>query len=159
MSVHQFKTTQFLNIGIIEAWDFFSTPLNLPEITPPYLDFKILTKLSTDKIYEGMIIDYVVKPILNISMHWQTRIYNVIETLSFTDKQMKGPYKMWEHTHFFEEKNDGVLMTDIILYELPFGILGDIAHSLFIRKKIENIFAYRQNILSKKFNPYENCNS
>ena len=84
MSVHQFKTTQFLNIGIIEAWDFFSTPLNLPEITPPYLDFKILTKLSTDKIYEGMIIDYVVKPILNISMHWQTRIYNVIETLSFT---------------------------------------------------------------------------
>lgn len=151
MSIHQYKTTQFLPININLAWDFFSTPLNLPIITPPELDFKILTKTNIDKAYEGMIIDYTVKPLFGIPMHWQTKICSVIEKKSFADKQLKGPYKLWHHTHTFEEQNGGVLMTDVINYQLPFGFIGNIAHSLFIKKKIENIFNYRRKVLEEKF--------
>ena len=151
MSVFQYKTEQVLPIDLEHAWDFFSSPKNLSVITPPEMDFKILTELNGQEIYEGMLIDYTVKPLLGIAMHWQTKICKVQKHKVFADTQLKGPYKLWEHTHTFEPLNDGVLMKDVINYELPFGFLGNIAHALLVKKKIENIFAYRKSILEKIF--------
>lgn len=147
----QYKSEQFLPIGIDEAWKFFSSPKNLVTITPAELDFKIITSLKDEEIYEGMKIDYIVKPLLKIPMRWQTEIINVTKGKHFTDRQVKGPYKLWEHTHIFKPVQDGVLMQDIVNYQLPFGFIGNIAHSLIVKKKIENIFTYRKNILNKIF--------
>lgn len=151
MSVFQYKAEQFLPIDIEKAWDFFSSPKNLSVITPPEMGFKILTELNGKEIHDGMLIDYTVKPLLGIAMHWQTKICSVEKHKVFADTQLKGPYKSWEHTHTFEKINNGVLMKDIINYELPFGFIGDIAHTLLVKKKIENIFAYRKSVLEKIF--------
>ncbi len=149
--MHQFKAKQFLPIDKKKAWDFFSAPKNLSLITPPEMDFKILTPLKEEDIYEGMIIDYTLKPMLGISVDWQTEICKVQKQEYFTDRQTKGPYKIWEHTHTFIEENNGVLMTDIVNYELPFGFLGKIAEWILVRRKIKAIFDYRENILKKIF--------
>ena len=151
MSIHQYKTEQLLPIGIEEAWRFFSSPKNLAVITPAELDFKILSNLEEEEIYEGMKIDYILKPLLKIPLHWQTEIIKVNKGKNFTDRQVKGPYKIWEHTHTFKPVKDGILMKDTIRYQLPFGFLGNIAHRLFVKKKIENIFIYRKNTLEKMF--------
>ena len=151
MHMFQYKTEQFLPIGIDEAWRFFSSPKNLAIITPTELDFKILTNLNDEEIFEGMKIDYIVKPLLKIPMRWQTEIIKVNKGRNFTDRQLKGPYKIWEHTHTFKSINDGVLMHDVINYQLPFGFIGNIAHTLLVKKKIQNIFIYRKNILEKIF--------
>jgi ligand-binding SRPBCC domain-containing protein len=98
-----------------------------------------------------MLIDYTVKPLLGVPMHWQTKIINVKPLEVFADTQLKGPYKLWHHTHTFVEKDGGVLMKDIVRYELPFGVLGDWVHSLIVRKKIASIFAYRKQVLEKLF--------
>ena len=155
MSMFQYKTEQFLPICMDEAWSFFSSPKNLSTITPDELDFKILTVLNDEEIYEGMKIDYIVKPLFKIPVHWQTEIIKVKKGMFFLDKQLKGPYKVWEHSHTFRSINGGVLMHDEINYELPFGILGNIAHNLLIRKKIENIFMYRKKNLEKIFITHE----
>jgi len=151
MAIYQYTAEQFLPISIRKAWDFFSSPKNLSVITPPEMDFKILTQLDDKEIYNGMLIDYTVKPLFGIPMHWQTKIIDVKPLEVFADTQLKGPYKLWHHTHTFIEKDGGVLMTDIVNYELPFGILGDWVHSLIVRKKIESIFAYRKQVLEKLF--------
>ena len=151
MSTFQYKTEQFLPIGIDEAWSFFSSPKNLATITPAELDFKILSDVNDEEIYEGMKIDYIVKPLFKIPVHWQTEIIKVNKANSFTDRQLKGPYKVWEHTHTFNILNNGILMHDVINYQLPFGFAGNIAHALLVKKKIEHIFAYRKNILEKIF--------
>ncbi|MFN8317508.1 MAG: SRPBCC family protein [Chitinophagales bacterium] len=151
MAIYQYTAEQFLPISIRKAWDFFSSPKNLSVITPPEMDFKILTQLDDKEIYNGMLIDYTVKPLFGIPMHWQTMIIDVKPLEVFADTQLKGPYKLWHHTHTFIEKDGGVLMTDIVNYELPFGILGDWVHSLIVRKKIESIFAYRKQVLEKLF--------
>lgn len=151
MAIYQYTAEQFLPISIRKAWDFFSSPKNLSVITPPEMDFKILTQLDDKEIYNGMLIDYTVKPLFGIPMHWQTMIIDVKPLDVFADTQLKGPYKLWHHTHTFIEKDGGVLMTDIVNYELPFGILGDWVHSLIVRKKIESIFAYRKQVLEKLF--------
>ena len=133
-------------------WDFVSSPKNLKEITPDYMLFQITSKELKEKMYPGMIISYKVSPVLNIKMTWITEITQVKEKQFFIDEQRLGPYKMWHHQHFFEEHENGVLMTDIITYIPPFGILGDIANHLFIKKQLEEIFNYRFNVLEKKFN-------
>ncbi len=149
--MYQFKASQFLPIGIQEAWRFFSSPTNLPVITPPELDFKILTPLPSKKIYEGLLIDYTVKPLFGIPVHWQTLICDVETNSFFTDKQLKGPYKVWEHTHTFTEVEGGVLMHDVVNYQLPLGILGKLANALIVQKKISGIFEYRKSVLDKLF--------
>lgn len=151
MAIYQYTAEQFLPISIRKAWDFFSSPKNLSVITPPEMDFKILTQLDDKEIYDGMLIDYTVKPLLGVPMHWQTKIINVKPLEVFADTQLKGPYKLWHHTHTFVEKDGGVLMKDIVRYELPFGVLGDWVHSLIVRKKIASIFAYRKQVLEKLF--------
>ena len=158
MSVYFYDTEQFLPIGINKAWDFFSSAKNLAIITPPELDFNILTNLEGREIYEGMLIEYNVKPLFRIPMHWQTEICKVDKPGMFTDRQLKGPYKTWEHTHTFIEKENGVLMKDHVKYQLPFGIIGRIGHSILVRKKIENIFNYRRKVLKKIFEDGNNNN-
>ena len=151
MKTYYYKAEQFLSTDIQTAWDFFSSAKNLAVITPPELDFRILTNLEDKEIYEGMIIDYTVKPLFGIPLHWKTEIQKINKPAMFVDNQVKGPYKLWEHIHTFMEKDNGVLMHDIVKYQIPFGFLGTLAHFLIIRKKIEHIFSFRKEILEKFF--------
>lgn len=151
MSTFYYQTEQFLDIDIDTAWDFFSSAKNLALITPPELDFKILTELTGEEIYEGMLINYTVKPLLGIPLRWETEICKVERPLYFTDRQLKGPYKLWEHTHSYTPVNGGVLMKDEVKYQLPFGVLGDIAHAVIVRKKVESIFSFRREVLKSIF--------
>ena len=150
--MHQFKAEQFLPIDKSKAWDFFSSPKNLSLITPPEMDFKILSKLNGEEIFEGMKIDYTVKPLLGIAVRWQTEICKVQNQNYFTDRQAKGPYKIWEHTYTFSEVDGGVLMHDIVNYKLPFGFLGRTLNSILIKGKIDSIFVYRKKVLATLFN-------
>ncbi|MFP7654807.1 SRPBCC family protein [Chryseobacterium proteolyticum] len=150
--VHQLQREQQLYCDLETAWRFFSSANNLSKITPKNMNFIVLTKLENDEIYEGMIIDYYVSPLLGIKMSWQTEIIQVSFQKSFTDFQKKGPYKLWNHFHEFIPNEKGVLMRDTINYELPMGVLGEVAHGLFVKKKIEHIFNYRYQILEKMFN-------
>ena len=149
--MHQFKTEQYLPIAQSKAWEFFSSPQNLSLITPPEMDFRILTSLKTAEIFEGMKIDYTVKPLWDITVHWQTEIIKVEYQKCFIDRQTKGPYKKWEHTHTFTVANGGVLMKDEVNYQLPLGAFGKYLNAVLIRKKIESIFSYRKKVLEKIF--------
>ncbi|MGD8780953.1 MAG: SRPBCC family protein [Ignavibacteria bacterium] len=141
---------QILNIIIEEAWNFFSNPLNLNQITPPNLKFKILSKLN-GKMHSGQIIEYKIRLLPGVNQAWVTEIKNVKEKEYFIDEQRFGPYKFWYHEHEFEEKNGKVKMTDTVHYELPFGLLGRFVHLLFVKKKLEQIFNYRFQLLEEKF--------
>jgi ligand-binding SRPBCC domain-containing protein len=150
--MHQFKAEQFLPIDKNKAWDFFSSPKNLSKITPPELDFQILSTLNGEDFFEGMKIDYIVKPLFGIPVRWQTEICKVDYQKYFTDRQTKGPYKIWEHTHTFIEKNNGILMTDLVKYKLPLGFIGNLANFILVKRKIQRIFDYRNKILENLFN-------
>ncbi|MDR6456969.1 ligand-binding SRPBCC domain-containing protein [Chryseobacterium vietnamense] len=148
---HTLFREQQLNCDIEAAWKFFSSANNLSEITPKDMGFIVLTEMEDDEIYPGMLIDYYVSPLFGIKMKWQTEITHVDFRKSFIDFQKKGPYKLWNHHHEFIPNEEGVLMRDTIDYELPMGFLGEMAHRLFVRKKLEHIFDYRFRILSKLF--------
>jgi len=106
MSLHSLQRTQVLPVTVEEAWNFFTSPLNLSLITPPSMNFKILSSFNPgDKIFEGMLIDYYVSPLLHIPLRWQTEITKV----------------------------------------------GDLANSLLVQKKVEQIFSFREKKLIELF--------
>ena len=148
---HQLSRQQQLHCNIETAWNFFSSPHNLAKITPKDMAFTVLTDYDAKQIYEGMIIDYNVSPLFGIPLKWRTRIIQVDENKSFTDFQEKGPYKYWNHFHEFIPNADGVLMKDTVEYELPFGVLGTMAHRAFVKKKLESIFDFRYQVLEQQF--------
>ena len=49
----------------------------------------------------------------------------------FIDEQLKGPFSIWKHQHYFAETPGGVEMKDIIQYKIPFWVIGDFANFLF----------------------------
>ena len=140
--MYQLKRTQFIPADLETCWDFFCAPKNLAVITPDYMGFDVLTE-TPGKIYEGLMIAYKVKPLFGIPLNWVTEIKYVHEQLFFVDEQRSGPYKMWHHEHHFKAVEGGVEMTDIVSYQVPFGIFGKLAHVLMVRRKLEEIFAYR----------------
>ena len=148
--IYTLRVTQWLNLSMSEAWEFFSSPENLAKITPPHMGFMI-TSGPPEKMFAGQIITYKVSPIPGLKTNWVTEITQVVEHRSFVDEQRFGPYVMWHHEHHFDIQDNGVLMTDRVSYKLPFGILGKIAHWLFVRKQLQKIFEYREISLQQLF--------
>ena len=149
--IYQLKQEQQLAIDIDTAWEFFSSPGNLADITPDHMGFVILGD-DPAPMYVGQIIQYTVKPMLNLSFRWVTEITHVRRPHFFVDEQRKGPYKLWHHQHFLIENEDGVLMKDLVTYEPPLGFIGRFANRLFIEKQLKEIFSYRKNYLNELFN-------
>ena len=137
-----------------EVWDFISSPKNLKRITPDYMGFDITSHNPQDTMYPGMIISYKVSPVLGIKMRWVTEITHVREKDYFVDEQRVGPYAIWHHEHKIEPIEGGVLMTDIVSYKPPFGILGTLANGLFIRRQLNEIFKYRTTAVEEIFGVY-----
>ncbi len=150
--MYTIEREQKIQCTLQEAWRFFSTPKNLSKITPPAMNFKIMTNVPDD-IHEGLKIMYRVTPLPLFRTKWVSEITTVEKERQFVDMQLTGPYRVWIHTHIFEPTDDGkVLMKDKVEYALPMGFLGKLAHQLFVRKKLENIFSYRFKAVEERFN-------
>ena len=150
--IYQIKRTLLIKSDIKTIWDFASNPQNLKKITPDYMNFKITSPELNSQIYEGMIIEYTVSPMLKIPLTWVTEITHIHEHKSFIDEQRFGPYRMWHHEHIFKHEKKGIVMEDIVTYVPPFGIIGKFANSVYLKKKLHQIFDYREMKMNQIFN-------
>lgn len=150
MKTYTLQRQQWLPISLEKAWDFFSNPHNLSQITPASLDFRIISK-TPPIISNGLNIEYTVKPILGIPMHWITLIEEVDAPRQFVDSQIKGPYRLWRHRHTFTAKDNGTLIEDIVEYKIGFSFLDPLIHLLIVGPQLKTIFDYRREVLQKRF--------
>lgn len=154
MKIYQLHKFQKLPISVEKAWDFLSDPKNLKVITPDYMGFEIISGADRP-MYQGQIIEYLVSPVAGIKNKWVTEITHVKDHEFFVDEQRFGPYKLWHHKHFIRPIQNGVEMEDLIHYKLPFGFLGNLAHPLLVKNKLEEIFEYRKHKLHELFGSYD----
>ncbi|GBF21696.1 MULTISPECIES: SRPBCC family protein [Arenibacter] len=151
MGFYQFKKTQEINASLEEVWKFISDPANLKKITPDYMGFDIISNDVPSEMYAGMIISYKVSPLFGIKTTWVTEITHLKENSYFVDEQRVGPYKIWHHQHMIQPMEKGTLMTDIVSYQPPLGLLGSVANTLIIKGKLNEIFDYRTKALDEIF--------
>ena len=76
MPFYQFTQSQKIPASLDSVWDFISNPDNLKDITPPFLDFRVIHRPDSPKMYAGMIITYIVRPVPGISVKWMAENYS-----------------------------------------------------------------------------------
>jgi len=136
---------------IADVFAFFSDAKNLERLTPPWLNFKVLSQ-STPQIQEGTLFDYRLK-IHGVPVKWRTVIESWKVNEAFVDNQLIGPYQKWYHLHVFTSEADGrhTRMRDEVLYRLPLGRLGDLVGGWFVDRDVNAIFRYRASSFSDIF--------
>ena len=150
MKIYTLTRKQVLPISLEQAWPFFSTPSNLEQITPAFLNFHITSPVP-EEIYPGLIITYRIAAVAGIPMTWVTEIKHVVRLRQFVDEQRLGPYRFWHHLHRFREVEGGVEMEDIVHYAMPWGIFGRLVHAVFIRSRLKRIFDFRREYVEGYF--------
>jgi ligand-binding SRPBCC domain-containing protein len=144
---HRLERAQRLPGTPEEVFAFFSDALNLERITPPWLGFEVLTP-GPMRMREGTLLEYRLR-LHGVPVRWLTRIETWDPPHRFVDAQLRGPYRLWHHTHTFAPDGDGTLMRDTVRYALPLGPLGALAHATFVRRDLARIFDFRRDTVAR----------
>lgn len=137
-----FSREQFVPLAPEKVFPFFSRAENLETLTPPWLNFRIVSK-STEHIEKGTLIDYKLK-IHGTPVKWRTKITEWKKNEYFIDEQLKGPYTKWHHLHTFERVPGGCVLRDEVTYRIPGSIFGSTLLSSWISNDVSRIFSFRQ---------------
>lgn len=152
MKVYHLSRKLRLPITQDVAWAFFSNPATLSQLTPP--DSKMVDESVElpKKIHAGMLQVFRVSPMKWLpAVRWAAEITHVDAPNYFVDEQKIGPFAFWHHRHSVTPVASGVEIGDLVHYAMPFGILGEWVHALFVRKQLERLFDYRQQMLEEFF--------
>lgn len=141
MIVHRLERRQRVDRPLDEVFAFFAEAHNLERITPPWLRFELLGDGPVE-MGVGALIDYRLR-VHGIPIRWQSRIEEWEPGRGFVDRQLRGPYRLWHHRHWFESERGGTVVGDRVDYALPLGRLGELAHPLFVRRDLKRIFDFR----------------
>jgi ligand-binding SRPBCC domain-containing protein len=149
MARHTLTQSQWVSEPRSLVSRYFEAPENLEELTPPFLKFRIRTPAPI-AMAEGTQIEYRIA-LHGVTMRWLTQIEQFVPGERFVDVQLRGPYRLWRHTHTFEDERGGTRLTDRVEFELPLGSLGDVAYHLFVRRNLHAIFSYRATRIAQLF--------
>jgi ligand-binding SRPBCC domain-containing protein len=131
-----------------EVFPFFADATNLERLTPPWLAFAILTPRPIE-MRVGARIDYRLR-VHGVPLRWRSEITAWEPPWRFVDEQIRGPYRLWQHTHTFVETEGGTTIHDRVRYSVPGGLL---VHKLLVQRDVRSIFAYREKVLRELFPP------
>jgi ligand-binding SRPBCC domain-containing protein len=144
---HRIERSQIVELSVEDSFAFFADAYNLEALTPPWLRFRILTPRPIP-MRKGTTIEYVLTT-RRVPVRWRTEIIEWEPGQRFVDRQAKGPFRLWEHTHAFDERPNGTLIRDSVLYRMPYWPLGEIAHRVLVARDLERIFDYRRDAVGR----------
>lgn len=138
MRTFHLHATALVPHSLDEVFAFFARAENLQALTPPSLDFRIVTPLPI-VMTVGTRIDYRLR-LHGVGFSWRSVISEWQPPFAFCDEQERGPYRLWRHRHEFAATPEGTLVTDAVEYAVPGGWL---AHTLVVRRNLATIFTWR----------------
>jgi ligand-binding SRPBCC domain-containing protein len=140
------STSLFVPRAHAEVFAFFADAANLQRITPPWVDFRIVSPLPIE-MRVGALIDYRLK-VHGVPIRWRTEIAAWDPPHLFVDTQLKGPYRRWVHTHRFGPVPGGTQVDDEVDFSAPFGWPVE---RLFVQRDVRAIFLHRQQAILDAF--------
>lgn len=143
------ERSQRIDAPLEAVFPFFAEAGNLELLTPDWLGFRFVTPLPI-RMCDDARIEYRIR-LAGVRLRWRTRILRWDPPNGFVDRQERGPYRLWEHTHRFERDGDAVVMTDRVRYALPFGPIGRFAHAIAVRRALGAIFDHRFARIAERF--------
>ncbi len=139
--MYHFEKSVIINCPVEKAFTFHTDTNNLKKISPSSVQTEIIKMelpLVLNSEVELSVTQYGI-----FKSNWKIKITQYIQNEVIGDYMLKGPFKYWYHRHCFDVQAGKTIMTDRLDYDLPFGFLGNIAHALFVKRIIQNMFEYR----------------
>lgn len=150
MKIYRLYRQQLLKLTLDEAWEFFTSPHHLNQITPDFFNVQITSPVP-DKLYPGLMISYQMKAVFGLPMNWLSEISHCEQGKRFVYQQRVGPFNFLSHEVCLTQTDQGIEVEDIMFYVMPGGIFGPLLHHLLIASKLEQIFATRRDFLDNKW--------
>jgi ligand-binding SRPBCC domain-containing protein len=149
--LNQLHCEMWVPLPLETVFGFFSNPANLEVVTPPWVGFRILSKLPV-VMKEGALLDYAIR-VHGIPLRWRSEITVWEPPFRFADVQVKGPYAVWNHEHRFESRHGGTLVSDEVRYAIPFSWMpgSSLVERWLVAPDIDRIFAHRRTALLRHF--------
>ena len=148
MRAHVLQREQLVAAPVAEVFAFFAEARNLERITPPWLGFSVLTP-GPIPMAVGTTIAYRLR-LHGVGLRWTSRIEEWERDQTFVDRQVRGPYRLWEHRHEFVGVDGSTVVRDRVRYRLPLGVAGALAHAAFVRRDLERIFDFRRDAVRRE---------
>ncbi|OQW79535.1 MAG: hypothetical protein BVN35_01440 [Proteobacteria bacterium ST_bin11] len=149
MKIYRIHRRQRLLLSQEQAWEFFSSPQYLNQITPDFFHVDITSPVPAD-IYAGLLISYRMKAVFGVPMSWLSEVSHCDKPNRFVYQQAVGPFGFWSHEVCLSNSEEGILLEDIVFYTMPLGWLGCLLHG-FIGDKLQRIFDTRRDYLQAKW--------
>ena len=136
-----------VSADVDRCWAFFATADNLPLITPPWLNFRIVGGGGV-ALSDGTLLDYTIRW-MGIPVKWRTKIVDWAPPRQFIDLQIRGPYALWLHQHTFAPTPTGGTCRDRVIYRLPVPGLRRVVHRAIVRRQLLEIFRFRRKVIGE----------
>lgn len=139
-----FEASVELPASSTEAFAWHARPGALERLVPPWQNVRVTRK--TGGIDDGGQVELSV-PLGLLRMRWLAEHRDFVDGRSFTDVQIRGPFRRWIHTHTVEARGaDRCALTDRVEYSLPGGALGNLAGGGAVRRMLPRMFGYRHRV-------------
>ena len=142
-AIHVLRRQQRFDAPPSVVFPFFADPRNLEAITPPLLRFRLLTPPPV-AMGVGTFLQYALR-LHGVPVRWDTLIQEWEPPVRFVDVQVRGPYRLWHHTHELVALDGGraTLVRDTVRYSVGFGLVGEVVRRTIVRRDLDAIFAFR----------------
>ncbi|MBM4442607.1 MAG: SRPBCC family protein [Candidatus Rokubacteria bacterium] len=132
-----------------DVFAFFADPANLARLTPPSYRLRLVRPVV---MATGAVLDYELRW-LGAPIRWRAFVREYDPPYRFLDVQLRGPYTRWEHRHRFLDEDGGTVIEDHVVYRLPLGGLGRMAHAALVGRQLRAAWDYRTRQLAALLGP------
>lgn len=145
MPIYEKRSVLDTSAPALFAWH--TRPGAFERLAPPWEHLRIVSRHGG--IADGSRVTLELRRGL-FKTRWEALHRDFVEGRQFTDVQVAGPFKRWEHTHKVEPiDEDHAALVDRVDYALPFGPIGALAGGVMARRVMERLFAFRHRRLAR----------
>jgi uncharacterized protein (TIGR01777 family) len=153
MKSHVFRRRSRLEATAAEVFRWHAQPGALERLNPPWDPADVVSR--TGGIEEqGSRVILRVGP---LGQRWVAEHWGCRPGREFRDRQISGPFALWQHTHRMEPDGAASILEDEIEYALPGGMIGNLLGAGFVRSTLERVFTYRHRVTADDLDAHAMC--
>ena len=148
MAEQHFERVVGCPVPASEAYEWHLRPGALRRLLPPWDSARVVSGSGPEERLEKGARTVLRVGVGPIGLRWTAEIADEQpERTFFVDRQLSGPFKTWVHRHEVSAQGRAeCTLADRIRYELPLGLIGQLAGGAMVRGKLARMFAWRHRV-------------
>ena len=139
--------TTLINAPAERVFDL-SRSVNLHRIASSNTYEKAIAGVTTGLINENETVTWQAKHLYKVRK-FTTKITSMEFPHHFTVQMVHGDFKSFRHEHYFKPINNGTFLIDVIEFESPYGVIGQLVEKLFLTSYLNKLLLHRNEVIKQ----------